>query len=125
MEIRIERVYEDGSEKAGGLRVLVDRVWPRGRTKEEVDIDRWLKSVAPSTELRKWFDHDPDKWMEFKKRYFAELRERKEELRELLDEAGEGPLTLVYGAREQRYNNAVALREYLNRMQAGSASHSG
>jgi len=103
----------------------VDRVWPRGRTKEEVDIDRWLKSVAPSTELRKWFDHDPDKWMEFKKRYFAELRERKEELRELLDEAGEGPLTLVYGAREQRYNNAVALREYLNRMQAGSASHSG
>lgn len=125
MEIRIERVYEEEPAEAGGLRVLVDRVWPRGRTKEEVGIDLWLKSVAPSTELRKWFDHDPDKWLEFKKRYFAELRECKEELRELLDEAGEGPLTLVYGAREQRYNNAVALREYLNRMQAGSASRSG
>lgn len=123
MEIRIQRAYDEPA-RGEGLRVLVDRVWPRGRAKDELAIDRWLKSVAPSTELRKWFDHGPDKWTEFKKRYFAELRDCKEELRELLDEAGEGPITLVYGARETRYNNAVALREYLNRMQAGSASHS-
>lgn len=115
MEIRTKRVYEAPAE-ADGLRVLVDRVWPRGKRKEELKIHRWLKSAAPSPELRKWFDHDPERWRTFKKRYFAELRDHKEELRELLDAAGGGPLTLLYSAREERYNNAIALREYLNRM---------
>lgn len=115
MEIRTKRVYE-APRKADGVRVLVDRVWPRGKTKGELRIDRWLKSAAPSPQLRKWFGHDPERWPEFKRRYFAELREHKAELRALLDEAGKGPLTLVYGARDERHNNAVALREYLSRM---------
>jgi len=113
--IQAKRVYQPAA-KSDGYRVLVDRVWPRGRKKEELKIDRWLKSLAPSSALRKWFNHDPGKWRQFKKSYFVELRERKEELRELLDEAGDGPLTLVYSARDERHNNAVALREYLRRM---------
>lgn len=115
MKIQVKRVYEPPA-KSDGYRVLVDRVWPRGKKKEELEIDRWMKSAAPSSELRKWFGHDPDKWREFKKYYFAELRERRDELRDLLEEAGNGPLTLVYSARDAHHNNAVALREYLNRL---------
>lgn len=115
MEIRTKRIYEPPAED-DGFRVLVDRVWPRGKKKNEVKIDRWLKSVAPSNELRKWFNHDPDKWKEFKKAYFAELRQQKDVLRDLLEQAGDGPVTLVYSARDEHHNNAVALREYLNRM---------
>lgn len=80
----------------------------------ELEIDRWLKSAAPASELRKWLSHDPDKWRELKKYYFAELRECRDELRDLLEEAGSGLLTLVYSARDAHHNNAVALREYLN-----------
>ncbi|MFW6059238.1 MAG: DUF488 domain-containing protein [Phycisphaeraceae bacterium] len=115
--IQVKRVYE-APAKGDGLRVLVDRVWPRGMKKESAQIDRWLKEVAPSMELRKWFGHDPAKWREFKQRYHAELRERKETLRELLDEVKQrgGALTLVYSAKDEQHNNAVALREYLQRM---------
>lgn len=118
MEIRTKRAYQ-APEKSDGMRVLVDRVWPRGKSKEALRIHRWLQSAAPSPKLRKWFAHDSERWTEFKRRYFAELRERKAELRELLDEAGAGPLTLVYGARDVHYNNAAALREYLRRMKRG------
>lgn len=115
--IHIKRVYDKPSE-ADGLRVLVDRVWPRGMKKESAKIDRWLKEIAPSTELRKWFGHDPEKWREFKKRYFVELREQKQTLRALLDEARQhgGALTLVYSAKDETHNNAAALREYLGKM---------
>ena len=112
--IRLKRVYE-GATNADGYRVLVDRVWPRGVTKERAKIDVWLKSVAPSTQLRKWFDHDPRKWLEFKKRYFAELDAGPDGLDELLGRARASVVTLVYSARDEQHNQAVALREYLTR----------
>ena len=113
LKIRVKRVYEPAS-KADGFRVLVDRVWPRGMTKPRARVDVWLKSVAPSTELRKWFGHDPRKWAGFKKRYFAELDEGSEGYGELLERAGAGVVTLVYSARDERHNQAVALQEYLS-----------
>ncbi|MEX1017438.1 MAG: DUF488 family protein [Phycisphaeraceae bacterium] len=113
--IQIKRAYEPPAS-GDGLRVLVDRVWPRGRSKDDMQLDHWMKSLAPSAELRQWFDHDPAKWATFKKRYFDELRQRKNELHALLEAAGDGPVTLVFAARDQRYNNAVALREYLRRL---------
>lgn len=95
--------------------MLVDRLWPRGVSREAGGIDEWLKDVAPSAGLRKWFGHNPERWQEFRRRYLAELRE--EPARSALDHlrrlAKEGPLTLVYAAKEERYNNAVALRELL------------
>lgn len=115
MRINIKRVY-DPPASDDGVRVLVDRVWPRGKSKDSVKIDRWLKSVAPTTRLRQWFNHEPAKWAEFKKRYFDQLREHKAELRELLDSVDDDTLTLVFGAKDEKHNNAVALREYLNRM---------
>jgi uncharacterized protein YeaO (DUF488 family) len=120
MRIHTKRVYEAPAE-ADGLRVLVDRVWPRGQRKEDIRIDRWLKSIAPSTELRKWFNHEPDKWREFMKRYFEELRRHRDELAALIDSAGERSLTLVYSATDERHNNAEALRQYLLRHQVSSA----
>ena len=111
--IAVKRVYEAASV-ADGFRVLVDRVWPRGFSKERADIDLWLKSVAPSTELRKWFDHDPSKWREFKLRYFAELEAQPTGLDELMDRASDSVVTLVFSAKDEQHNQAVALREYLN-----------
>ena len=111
--ISVKRVYEPAS-KADGFRVLVDRIWPRGVTKQRAKIDLWLKSVAPSTQLRKWFDHDPRKWSEFKKRYFAELDAGPAGLDELLSRATASGVTLVFSARDEQYNQAVALREYMN-----------
>ena len=111
--INVKRVYEPTSE-ADGFRVLVDRIWPRGVTKQRAKIDLWLKSVAPSTQLRKWFDHDSHKWSEFKKRYFAELDAGPEGLDELLNRATASGVTLVFSARNEQHNQAVALREYLN-----------
>ncbi len=111
--IGVKRVYEPAS-KADGFRVLVDRVWPRGVTKQRAKVDVWLKSVAPSAELRKWFDHDPRKWPEFKSRYFAELDAGPPGLDELLNRATDSVVTLVFSARDEQYNQAVALREYLN-----------
>jgi uncharacterized protein YeaO (DUF488 family) len=112
MQIWTKRVYEEPGQQ-DGMRVLVDRIWPRGVSKDEALIDHWLKDIAPSTELRKWFNHDPQKWVEFKKKYFLELKGKDEELEELLRMAHKGRVTLVYGAKDQEHNNAVALKEYL------------
>lgn len=95
------------------MRVLVDRIWPRGMTKEQVRADRWTKEVAPSTVLRKWYGHDLPKWEEFKRRYFLELDAHQEGVRELLDAAGRGRLTLLYSHRDVEFNQAAALKEYL------------
>jgi uncharacterized protein YeaO (DUF488 family) len=110
--IRLKRAY-DRSSPEDGLRVLVDRLWPRGLGKSEAAIDRWLKEVAPSGELRRWFGHDPRKWDEFRRKYQAELSGRGELLRELRQAAREGPLTLVYSARDREHNQAVVLRDVL------------
>jgi len=112
MPILLKRAYDEPS-KNDGYRVLVDRVWPRGVRKEDADLDAWIKESAPSASLRKWFGHDPDKWEEFKRRYFKELDENPESLDPLLQRARRGRLTLVYGSKESRYNNAAALKEYL------------
>lgn len=109
--IRLRRAY-DAPTKSGGSRVLVDRVWPRGVAKDELCLDDWLKEVAPSAELRKWFGHDPAKWDAFKDRYFREL-DQSEAIGRLRLKCREGPVTLVYGAKDTRYNNAVALKDYL------------
>ncbi|HEX9873251.1 MAG TPA: DUF488 domain-containing protein [Deferrimonas sp.] len=114
MQIRLKRAYEEAS-KQDGCRVLVDRIWPRGVSKEGAKIDLWLKEIAPSDGLRKWFGHDPAKWEEFRKRYFAELDERAESLEELREKAGDGRLTLVFGARDEEHNNAVALKDFLEK----------
>jgi uncharacterized protein YeaO (DUF488 family) len=112
MGIRTKRVYEPFAPH-DGLRVLVDRVWPRGMTKEQVQADLWLKAVAPSTALRKWFGHDRSKWVAFKSHYFMELAANPEAVARLLDEAEKGPVTLLYSAHECEYNQAVALKDYL------------
>ena len=110
--IRIKRAYEepDGED---GTRILVDRLWPRGLTKENARVDLWLKDVAPSTELRKWFAHDPAKWAEFRSRYLEELKGNKEQLSLLRQEAAKGAVTLVYGAKDQQHNEAVILQRLL------------
>jgi uncharacterized protein YeaO (DUF488 family) len=112
MDIRTKRVYE-AAHPEDGFRVLVDRVWPRGMTKERVQADLWLKDVAPSTVLRKWFGHDRSKWEAFKSRYFLELDAKSEVVGRLLDEAVKGRLTLLFSAHDTECNQAVALSEYL------------
>ena len=112
--IRLKRAY-DPPARADGRRVLVDRVWPRGLSKERLRLDSWLKEAAPSTSLRKWFDHDPAKWDEFTTRYFRELDSRPDVIADLRELCREGTVTLLFGARETRYNNAVALKTYLER----------
>jgi uncharacterized protein YeaO (DUF488 family) len=96
-----------------GHRVLVDRIWLRSVKKTQARLDRWMKDIAPSTELRKWFGHDPDKWEEFKRRYFKELDGRSHQVDELLALAKDGTVTLVFGSRNHEHNNAVALKQYL------------
>jgi len=112
MDIRLKRIY-DPSEKSDGIRVLVDRVWPRGVRKEEANLDEWLRDIAPSSGLRKWFGHDPAKWEEFVKKYFRELDDRLELVKKLACLAGKGRLTLLFGAKDREYNNGVALKKYL------------
>jgi uncharacterized protein YeaO (DUF488 family) len=112
MNIRIKRAYEE-PDKEDGTRILVDRLWPRGLTKEKARVDLWLKEVAPSTELRKWFAHDPAKWAEFRSRYREELKRNKEQLSLLRQEAAKGTVTLVYGAKDQQHNEAVILQRLL------------
>lgn len=112
MNIKIKRVYEP-SEKEDGIRILVDRLWPRGLTKEKAGIDLWLKEIAPSNELRKWFNHDPAKRKEFKQRYYHELKKNKEAVSQLKEQLKKGTATLVYSAKDEEYNNAVALKELL------------
>jgi uncharacterized protein YeaO (DUF488 family) len=110
--IKVKRAYEP-AEPGDGARYLVDRLWPRGVKKEDLKIEAWLKDISPSNELRKEFSHESERWEEFKKRYASELAQHQEELQKLLDEAGKGDITLVYAAKNTQYNNAVALREYL------------
>ncbi len=110
--IKVKRAYESPDEQ-DGYRVLVDRIWPRGVTKQDAAIDRWLKEIAPSTELRKWFGHDPEKWQEFRKRFEAELAQRQDEVGFLLEKSRAGNLTLVFAAKDVEHNNAVALKRYL------------
>jgi uncharacterized protein YeaO (DUF488 family) len=111
VSIQVKRVY-DPPAKADGYRVLVDRLWPRGLKKSEVRIDQWLKEIAPSTMLRKWFKHDPDRWSEFRKKYWAELDDHCEQIEKLARDAGKGTVTLLFAAKETKHNNAVALKEY-------------
>jgi uncharacterized protein YeaO (DUF488 family) len=112
--IKVKRIYE--SPKAGpgdGKRILVDRLWPRGLRKDEVAVDDWMKDLAPSSQLRKWFGHDPAKWEEFKIKYRQELESKKELLEKVREEARAGTVTILYGAKDAERNNAAALKELL------------
>ena len=110
-EILLARAYDD--DLPPGRRFLIDRVWPRGITKEALHLDSWLRDAAPSTELRRWFGHDPARWEEFHRRYTAELDERPDAWRPLLDAAREGDVVVVYGAKDTEHNNAVVMRDRL------------
>ena len=112
MKIRTKRIYEEAA-KSDGRRILIDRLWPRGVSKARARLDHWARDVAPSDELRRWYRHDPAKWEEFRKRYFAELDANPEGLAALRDALGSGTATLVFSSKEERLNNAGALREYL------------
>jgi uncharacterized protein YeaO (DUF488 family) len=114
MPIRLKRVY-DPPDEADGARILVERLWPRGLSKQKAALRLWVRDLAPSTELRKWFGHRPERWEEFRARYFAELEERDEDLEPLLALARGGTVTFVFASREERTNNAVALREFVRR----------
>jgi uncharacterized protein YeaO (DUF488 family) len=122
LDIRLKRAYEPPAV-TDGTRVLVDRLWPRGLTKKEAAIDRWLREIAPSTELRRWFGHDPGRWHEFQRRYAVELEHHGELMDELVRLARQGTLTLIFGARDEEHNDAVVLRELLlGRSKEGASS---
>jgi len=112
VQIFLKRAYADPAPK-DGLRVLIDRLWPRGVSKKEAAIDLWLKEIAPSNALRKSFGHDPSRWEDFRKSYFTELDERPDLVEILREKIAAGPVTLVFAARDEQRNNAVALKEYL------------
>ena len=115
MAINLKRVY-DPSAPEDGYRILVERLWPRGMSKEHAKVDLWVKEAGASTDLRKWFAHDPQKWEEFRKRYFAELSERPEVVHQLVDVIREkGTVTFLFAAHDKEHNNAVALKEFLER----------
>ena len=115
--IRVERIYDNPKGNNDGFRILVDRLWPRGLSKDKVRFDLWQKEIAPSNSLRKWFGHNQKKWNEFKRRYFKELDGKKELVNVILskvkEESSTTTITLLYGTKEERFNNAVALKEYL------------
>lgn len=113
VKMKLKRVYEE-STKEDGTRILVDRLWPRGLTKQKASVDIWLKEIAPSTELRKWFQHDPEKWGEFKKRYLLELKSKKEQIEFLKMQLKKGTVTLLYAAKDEKYNEAIVLKELLS-----------
>jgi uncharacterized protein YeaO (DUF488 family) len=112
--ISLKRVYEKPS-KSDGFRILVERLWPRGLSKEKASVDLWLKEVAPSAELRKWYSHDVEKWKEFKKRYTKELKNKKDLLDEIKKRAKKGKVTFVYAAHDEEHNSALVLKEYLEK----------
>jgi uncharacterized protein YeaO (DUF488 family) len=116
--IQIKRVYEPHAT-ADGARFLVERLWPRGIAKAVLEMDGWLKDMAPSTELRRWFDHDPEKWAEFKRRYVKELDVHSDAWKPILARALRGRVTLLYSAHDVEHNNAVVLRDFLNRKLKG------
>lgn len=113
MRVRTKRIYEQ-PDASDGRRILVDRLWPRGLSKTAARIDFWAKTIAPSTQLRRWYSHDPAKWKEFRRRYFAELDANPAGLAELRRHLGKSTVTLLYSSKEERLNNATALREYLD-----------
>jgi uncharacterized protein YeaO (DUF488 family) len=121
MPVNLKRAYEEKSEQ-DGVRVLVDRLWPRGKSKQELGIDHWMKQVAPSPDLRKWFDHDPDKFDEFKEKYKEELHddedktEALDELKRIVKEENKD-VSLIYGAKDEKHNHAIVLKEILDRQQ--------
>ncbi|MDT3706564.1 MAG: DUF488 family protein [Thiobacillus sp.] len=112
MDIRLKRAYETPSPE-DGVRVLIDRLWPRGLSKEKAHVDVWMKELAPSTELRKWFSHEAGKWDEFRHRYVQELRQQPAALEQLAELIGAGRVTLVFGSKEERFNDAVALKAFM------------
>jgi uncharacterized protein YeaO (DUF488 family) len=113
--IKTKRVYLPPA-KEDGVRILVDRLWPRGMTKEKAKLDLWLKELSPTNELRKWYSHDPKKWVEFKRRFRSELKEKKNLLKQVKAwEKSEGTVTLLFSSKEEKLNNASALREFLSR----------
>lgn len=113
--VKIKRVYEE-PEPGDGVRLLVDRLWPRGLSKEKARVERWLKEIAPSDDLRRWFGHDPEKWQEFRARYLAELEEQRPLLKEVAHQARKETVTLVYAAHDEEHNNAVVLKELLEKL---------
>jgi uncharacterized protein YeaO (DUF488 family) len=117
-DVNVKRVYEQPAD-ADGARVLVDRIWPRGLSKQRAAVDVWLKEIAPSAGLRKWFRHDPSRWKEFEARYRAELAENSDAVDGLRALVHKGPVTLLYGAHDEAHNNAVALRGYLDSKREG------
>ncbi|MBI4382793.1 MAG: DUF488 domain-containing protein [Nitrospinae bacterium] len=112
MPASIKRIY-DKPAKDDGFRILVDRLWPRGLSKEKARVDLWLRDIAPSDSLRKWFAHDPRKWREFKVRYYRELENKQDLAATILEKARGNAITLLYAAKDEKFNNAVALKEYL------------
>jgi uncharacterized protein YeaO (DUF488 family) len=116
--LRVKRVY-DRASASDGFRILVDRLWPRGMSKEQARIDLWLKDIAPSDRLRKWFAHDETKWGEFKQRYHRELAGKEDLIQLIMENLSRGDVTLLYGAREERFNNAVALKEFIDKRHYG------
>ena len=118
MSIRLKRAYDPPSPD-DGVRILVERLWPRGLSKEHAAIDLWVKDLAPSAELRRWYAHEESRWPEFRRRYGAELREHRDQLAELRRLAGEGPVTFIYGSRETERNSATVLREVVETVEAG------
>ena len=112
--IKLKRAYEKPA-KDDGERILVERLWPRGVTKAKAKLDLWLKDVAPSTELRKWFGHDPDRWIEFRQRYRKELKQKADQIKLLRRKAREGTITLIYAARDEVHNGALVLKQFLQK----------
>lgn len=113
--IDIKRAYEPAA-KSDGRRVLVDRLWPRGLKKEDAALDDWAKEIAPTSALRKWFNHDPERWAEFQRRYSAELRKNGDAARMLLEKAGKKRLTLIYSAHDEKHNQALVLAKFLRKL---------
>jgi uncharacterized protein YeaO (DUF488 family) len=112
--IKLKRAYEKPA-KDDGERILVERLWPRGVTKAKAKLDLWLRDVAPSTELRKWFGHDPDRWIEFRQRYRKELKQKADQIKLLRRKAREGTITLIYAARDEAHNGALVLKQFLQK----------
>ncbi|MEK4554138.1 MULTISPECIES: DUF488 domain-containing protein [Jeotgalicoccus] len=110
--LKLKRVYDDVSQQ-DGKRILVDGVWPRGIKKEDLEHDEWYKEIAPSSDLRKWFDHDPDKWEEFKKKYKKELKEQKDLVDQIKKDSDGHNVTLLYAAKDEEHNQAVVIKEYI------------
>ena len=117
LDISVKRIYEP-PEPADGYRLLVDRLWPRGVSKARASLDAWMKEAGPSSELRRWFGHDVSRWLEFKRRYRAELDSRQDLMAEILLLARDRPVTLLYSARDPDHNQAVALAEYLTALRS-------